>query len=200
MNLQETIGRVLREEINAIGDAKVIDELNKHIVDEINDVKSKLPKPTLDIKIIDTNAIINGTAIYLKSTVPTTLRAMKSGKGGDVFVQDILTKLLTLVESELKKGFPDNLIGWGKKKSIRLLSPSKEELKKTLEESSEFDNYFQMFVDLVDFPFVISMMDEVQPYLTNINNFDDQKNEWLKKNRKIIKNLIIDKILNFIYS
>jgi len=43
-------------------------------------------------------------------------------------------------------------------------------------------------------------MDEVRPYLTKINNFDDQKNEWLKTNRKIIKNLIIDKILNFIYS
>ena len=194
MNIQETIRRVLIEETGALGDSKVIAELNKHIVDEINDVKSKLPKPTLDIKIIDTNAVINGTAIYLKSTVPTTLQAMKSGKGGDVFVQNTLNKLLTLVESELKK------IGWLKKKSIQALSPSKEELKKTLEGSSEFDNYFQMFVDLVDFPFVIGMMDEVRPYLNKVNSFDDQKNEWLDKNRKIIKNLIIDKILNFIYS
>jgi len=194
MNLQENIRRVLREETGVLSDAKVIAELNKHIVDEINDVKSKLPKPTLDIKIIDTNAVINGAAIYLKSTVPSTLQAMKSGKGGDVFVQNTLNKLLTLVESEFKK------IGWLKKKSIQALSPSKEELKKTLEVSSEFDNYFQMFVDLVDFPFVISMMDEVKPYLNKINNFDDQKNEWLKTNRKIIKNLIIDKILNFIYS
>ena len=172
MNLQENIRKVLREEINTLGDTKVIAELNKHIVDEINDVKSKLPKPTLDIKIIYTNAVINDAAIYLKSTVPSTLQAMKSGKGGDVFVQNTLNKLLTLVESELKK------VGWIKKKSIQVLSPSKEELKKTLEKSGEFDNYFQMFVGLVDFPFVIGLMDEVQPYLNKVYAFDDQKNEW----------------------
>jgi hypothetical protein len=200
MNLQETIRRVLREEINALGDAKVIEKINNHIVDEINEFKSKLPKSTIDIKIIDTTAVINNATVYLKSKIPTALQDMKSGKGGGVFVHDILTKLLTLVESELKKGFPDNLIGWGKKKSIQLLSPSKEKLKKILEESDEFDNYFQMFVDLVDFPFVIGMMDEVQPYLNKINAFDNQKNEYLKNNYKAIKYGIINKVINFIYS
>ena len=200
MNLQETIRKVLREESGALGDAKVIEKINNHIVDEINEFKSKLPKSTIDIKIIDTTAVINNATVYLKSKIPTTLQDMKSGKGGGVFVHDILTKLLTLVESELKKGFPDNLIGWGKKKSIRLLSPSKEKLKKILEESDEFDNYFQMFVDLVDFPFVIGMMDEVKPYLNKINAFDNQKNEYLKNNYKAIKDGIINKVINFIYS
>ena len=173
--------KILSEDINS--DNKIINALKEKINRGIDEFVSK-NKTSLDksSKILDANSIVSQFKNYLISQTPSLLQQMKTGKGGDVFVQNTLNKLLSLVESELKK------IGWLKKKSIQALSPSKEELKKTLEGSSEFDNYFQMFVDLVDFPFVISMMDEVQPYLTKINNFDDQKNEWLKKNRKIIKN------------
>jgi len=195
MNLKENIKKILKEEtkvLNTNTDAKVVAELNKHVTNELANVKSKLPKPKLNI--IDPNIIINGVVQYFKSTIPSTLLTIKLGKGGDTFVYNTFNKLLGLIESEL------NNIGWVKKKTIQTFAPSKDELKKMLEESDEFDDYLQMFNDLVDFPFVIGWMDEVGPYKDNIWKFDNQKNEWLKKNKRMVKNLIIDKILNFIYS
>ena len=195
MNLQENIQRILREEVNELNantDNKVILQLNKHIDTNINDIKSKLPEQK--INIIDTNEIINGMSQYLKSNISATLMSIKSGKGGDTFVYNVYHKLLDLIEVQLKN------IGWAKKKSIWAFAPSKEELKKTLDQSEEFYDYIQMFEELVDFPFFIGWMDETDSYKTKLWLFDDQINKWLKTNKQTVKSQIITKMLNFIYT
>jgi len=185
--------RVVNEETKSVNtDAKVIAQLNKWIDEHIAKAKSKLP--TLKINVIDPNIIIDKVGTYLKSTIPTTLQNIKLGKGGDTFVYNVYTHIIPMIDSEI------NEIGWMKKKTIQALAPSKEELKKMLEQSEAFDDYLEMFNDTVDFSFGIGWMNEVKPYENNILKFTKQKDAWLDKNKLIIKNIIINKILKFVYS
>jgi len=178
-----------------LADGRVLKQIHSSIARELNVIRSSIPPQK--IEVVSPGPIITGVEQQLKSMAPATLASITSGKGGDVFATTVFTKLLSLLDSELAK------VSWVTKKtlqaSVMLSSPTRAGLKKSLEEGEAFDSYYEMFESLVDFTMFIGWMDETDSYKDKLWQFDSQKGNWLQQNRKMVKNAVIEKILNFLY-
>ena len=169
--------------------------IDSYIDRTITEIKVELPKPK--VEVVKAAPIIDETSLYLKSIVPTTLVAMKKGEGGAQFVQGILTKIQMIIDAKIAS------ISWAKRLAIQaaalVFAPSESEFRKMASASSEFDEYFQKVRTLLDWGFAVGYLDLDPRVTANIAKFDKQKNEYLKQNRQVIKNIIIDRVATFIY-
>jgi hypothetical protein len=183
--------RLLSENANL--DNKLINNMkkatNKHIDDFVAKNKVILQKSS---NILDTNSIISQFKNYLIGQIPSLLQQMKTGKGGDVFATNAYKSLYSIIQSNL------NNIGWAKKQLVKTISPSKDELLNQMR-SSDVDEYFYEFKNLLDLSFMIGWMDEAKPYSDNFDKWSDGLYRWVDTHRKRIKENIINLIINTIY-
>jgi hypothetical protein len=183
--------RLLSENTNL--DNKLINNMkkatNKHIEDFVAENKTILQKSS---NILDTNSIISQFKNYLISQMPSLLQQMKTGKGGDVFASNAYKSLYSIIQSNL------NNIGWTKRQLVKTISPSKDELLNQMR-SSDVDEYFYEFKNLLDLSFMIGWMDEAKPYSDNFNKWSDGLYRWVDTHRKRIKENIINLIINTVY-
>ena len=183
--------KILSEDTNS--DNKVIGVLKQSIIKDIDKFVSE-NKTSLDksSKILDVNSIVSQFKNYLISQTPSLLQQMKTGKGGDTFVDTSYKGLYSIIQSSL------NDIGWAKRNLIKTISPGKDELLNQMM-SKNIDEYFQTFKYLLDLPFKIGYMDEVQPYSNNLDKWSKDLERGVDSRRKKIKENFINLIINSIY-
>ena len=183
--------KILSENTNS--DNKIIDQLKKSINDDINrfvaDNKVYLDKSS---KIIKPTQIINEFKNFLISQVPFALQGIKTGKGGDVFVETAYKRLYSIIQSNL------NDVGWAKKQLVKTMAPNKDKLLNQMKRT-DVDEYFWAFKGLIDLAFSIGWMDETEPYEDNLHKWSVAARDWVDNRKKIIKDNFINLIVNSIY-
>ena len=182
---------LLSEDINS--DNKVINELKKRINSKIEKFTSE-NKTNLDksSKILDAYSIINQFKSYLINQAPTLLQQMKTGKGGDVFVNNAYSELYKIIQNTL------NDLGWAKRQLIKTMSPKKDILLKQMK-SKDITNYIQTFKEILDAAFQIGWMDETKSYNNNLDKWSNSLYSWVDTNQNKIKENFVNLIVNSVY-